>query len=217
MAQKKPVRKSSRAKTSSKRKTKPKTKSSAAAKKKKPSKPKGTSGKKKTLSAKSKPAKKPFSKASTVKKGKKRTIAKPSKPKKPAPKAQSKSSSKRVVHTSASSSKKPTVSRNLSAQDRYNAGGLLACAIDPERDPGSRKLRKAIQALQLSRLEQDNLVRMSQGFRIPKLFADEFPDEGLRRMVVKEVEKFVRGEDNYQRDWQEDFQQFSAWLGVRID
>lgn len=217
MAQKKPTRKSAGAKTSSKRKVKPKTKSSVAAKKKKPSKPKATSGKKKTVSAKSKPAKKPSSKASSVKKGKKRKISKPSKPKKPAPKAQSKSSSKRVVHTSASSSKKPTASKGLSAQDRYNAGGLLTCAIDRDRDPGSRKLRKALQALQLSRLEQENLVRLTQGFTIPKLFADEFSDDSIRRMVVKEVEKFAKGESNYQRDWQEDINRFSTWLGVRID
>ena len=214
MAQKKPARKPSGVKKSSKSRTKSKAISSVSAKKKKPSKPKGTSGKKKTLSPKSTPAKKQSSKGSTVKKGKKQKLAKPSKLKKLAPKAKSKSSLKRAVQTSASSSKKLTVSKSLSAQDRYHAGGLLACAIDRNRDPGSRKLRKALQALQLTRLEQDNLVRMSQGFTIPKLFADEFSDEGIRRMVVKEVEKFARGEANYTRDWKEDLQQFSAWLGV---
>ena len=106
---------------------------------------------------------------------------------------------------------------SLSAQDRYNAGGLLACAIDREHDSGSRKLRKILKFFQLSSLEQENFIRLSQGFTIPKLFADEISEEGLRRTIVKEVVKFAKGEGQYERNWKDDVQRFATWLGVRIE
>lgn len=199
MAQKKSTRKTSGAKTSPKSTKQSRAKSSLSAKKKKPSKPTVTSRKKNTLSGRSTPAKKKSSKASTVQKVAKPRNAKPAKSQKPASKVT------------------PPVSKGLSAHDRYNAGGLLACAIDRDRDPGSRKLRKALHALQLSRLEQDNIVRLSQGLTIPKLFADGILDEATRRMVVAQVVKFAKGEGQYERDWKDDVQRFSTWLGVPID
>ena len=217
MAKKKPARTSMGKGKAATKASKKKKSSSAVAKTKKPSKAKSSGPKKKSSTSKSPASKKKSSKLSGTKKGKGSNAAQSPKAKKPTTKSQKKPPSKPRAH-SVSSSQKPTTGRSsLSAQDRYNAGGLLTCAIDRSRDPGSRKLRKALKLLQLSTLEQENLVRLSQGFTIPKLFADEFSDEGIRRLVVKEVVNSVKGEGNYERDWQDDLRQFASWLGVSLN
>ena len=216
MAKKKPARTSTGKRKAAKTVSKSKKKSSAVAKTKKPSKAKSSGPKKKSSTSKSVASKKKSSKLSSVNKGKGSIAAKPSKAKKSTTKSSKKSPSK-PRGRSGSPSHTPTTARpSLSAQDRYNAGGLLTCAIDRDGDPGSRKLRKALKLLQLSTLEQENLVRLSQGFTIPKLFADELSDEGIRRLVVKEVVNSVKGEGNYERDWQDDLRLFASWLGVTI-
>ena len=216
MAKKKPARQSTGKGKAAKTVSKSKKKSPAVAKTKKPIKAKSSGSKKKSSTSKPIASKKKSAKISNVKKGKGSKAAKPSKAKNSPTKSQKKSASKPRTRSVAPSHNKTTNRTSLSAQDRYNAGGLLTCAIDRERDPGSRKLRKALKHLQLSIQEQENLVRLSQGFTIPKLFADEMPDEGIRRLVVKEVVNSVKGEGNYERDWQDDLRQFSAWLGVKI-
>ncbi|MGB0908814.1 MAG: hypothetical protein ACPGYT_00500 [Nitrospirales bacterium] len=104
----------------------------------------------------------------------------------------------------------------LTAIDRYNIGGLLACAIDQARDPGLQKFRKVLKHLALSSKEQENLVRVTQGFMFPKLFADEIKEEAIRELAVKELVGFARSEGNYERDWQSDMKQFAIWLGITI-
>ncbi|GJL67320.1 MAG: hypothetical protein NPIRA05_22910 [Nitrospirales bacterium] len=93
---------------------------------------------------------------------------------------------------------------------------MFACAIDQARDPGLRKLRKALKHLALSTQEQENLVRLTQGFMIPKLFADEIQDEATRQLAVKELVGFAKTESQYEREWQADLKQFAIWLGVPI-
>ncbi|GJL62991.1 MAG: hypothetical protein NPIRA04_16450 [Nitrospirales bacterium] len=203
---------STKKKTSVKGKTKAKTANSKI--KKKPEtkvKPKKSRSSTKATSAK-KIAKKPSS--SSAKKKPAAQRAKASKPKNVKQKTQSKSISKQIQ-------KKPTSLKNqyakkvgLSANDRYNIGGLFACAIDQARDPGLRKLRKALTHLALSSQEQENLVRLTQGFMIPKLFADEIQDESTRQLAVKELVGFAKTESQYEREWRADLEQFSIWLGV---
>ena len=217
MAKKKPARKPTGKGKAAKTVSKSKKKSPAVATTKKARKTKSSGSKKKSSTSKPVASKKKSAKISAVKKGKGLKAAKLSKARKSTTQSQKKSASKPRTRSVAPSHNKSAGRPSLSAQDRYNAGGLLTCAIDRERDPGSRKLRKALKLLQLSTQEQENLVRLSQGFTIPKLFADEMPDEGIRRIVVKEVVNSVRGDGNYERDWQDDLQQFASWLGVRID
>ncbi|GJL55008.1 MAG: hypothetical protein NPIRA02_21400 [Nitrospirales bacterium] len=118
----------------------------------------------------------------------------------------------------ASRSPKPQTTKKdgLSASERYNIGGLFACAIDQARDPGLWKLKKALKHLALTTQEQENLVRLTQGFMIPKLFADEIQDEETRKLAVKELVGFAKTEGNYERDWQSDLEQFGIWLGISI-
>ena len=216
MAKKKPARTSTGKGKAAKTVSKSKKKSSAVAQTKKPKKAKSSGSKKKSSTSKPVASKKKSAKASAVKKGKGLKAAKSSKTRKSKTKSQKKSPSKPIARSVAPSRKTKTGRPSLSAQDRYNAGGLLTCAIDREGDPGSRKLRKALKLLQLSIQEQENLVRLSQGFTIPKLFADELSDEGTRRLVVKEVVNSLKGEGNYERDWKDDLRQFASWLGVPI-
>ena len=60
----------------------------------------------------------------------------------------------------------------LSSTERYNIGGLFACAIERLRDPDFSRLRAVLRHLDVSSQEKDNLIRLSQGFMIPKLFAE---------------------------------------------
>ena len=170
------------------------------------------------VAKKSKPTKKITKKPSSSSAKKKPTIlrVKASKPKKVVSKAQPKASPKRTLKKSATSKAEVMKQAGLSAVDRYNVGGLLACAIDQAGDPGLRKLRKALKHLALSVQEQENLVRLTQGFMIPKLFADEIKDEATRRLAVKELVGFAKTEAHYERDWQSDLEQFSIWLGIAI-
>ncbi|GJL50567.1 MAG: hypothetical protein NPIRA01_17940 [Nitrospirales bacterium] len=70
--------------------------------------------------------------------------------------------------------------------------------------------------LALSTQEQENLVRLTQGFMIPKLFADEIQDEATRQLAVKELVDFAKAESNYERDWRSDLERIGVWLGVAI-
>ena len=110
-------------------------------------------------------------------------------------------------------SQTPSVSRELTGTDRYNLGGLLACAIDRISDPHFDRLRAALRDLNLTSLEKDNLIRLSQGFTIPKLFADGFPLEKANS-AVQQLVKFARGEREYEEEWKEDIRQVAAWLGI---
>jgi len=161
-----------------------------------------------TVAKLKKVASKPQTKPST-----KRTVTTP---KKPSAKTQTTPLSKRA--TTASRSPKPQITKKdgLSASERYNIGGLLACAIDQSRDPGLQTFRKALKHLGLSAKEQENLVRVTQGFMFPKLFADEIKDEETRELAVEELVGFAKSEGNYERDWESDLKQFAIWLGVVI-
>lgn len=123
---------------------------------------------------------------------------------------------KPATKPSASPNPKATNKANLTPLDRYNIGGLLACAIDQAEDPGLLKFRKALKHLALSAQEQENLIRVTQGFMFPKLFADEIKEESTRELAVKELLRFAKTEDNYERDWQSDIKQFAIWLGIAI-
>ena len=239
MAQKKPARRSTKKSKVSKTSSKPKSKTAASAKKKvaakgkakaKASPPKKSAtpkikkkpvakAKAKTSRAtkKSTPTKKVVKKAtSSIKKKPIPRRAKASKPRKVVTKVQPKAPSKRTAKPSTSAKPQATKRAVLSARDRYNIGGLLACAIDQAGDPGLRKLRKALKHLVLPLQEQENLVRLTQGFLIPKLFSDEISDEATRKLAVKELVGFAKNEGHYERDWESDLRQFATWLGVPI-
>ena len=54
---------------------------------------------------------------------------------------------------------------------------------------------------------------MSQGFTIPKLFADGIPTEKARVIVQKFV-KFGRSAGDYEKTWKEEIRQVASWLGM---
>ncbi len=104
-------------------------------------------------------------------------------------------------------------SGELTSTDRYNLGGLLACAIDRISDPHFHRLRSALRDLNLTALEKDNLIRLSQGFTIPKLFADAFPLEKAQS-AVRQLVRDVRGTRENEKEWKEEIRRVAGWLGI---
>ncbi len=164
-------------------------------------------------SSSSKPSGKKASKTKSVRSSTKAS----SKPQKASTQKTSSRSPKKPVRTGgvARPSKRAgsPASAELTNTERYNLGGLFACAIERVSDPNFDRLRAALRELDLTSLEKDNLIRLSQGFTIPKLFADGIPFEKANSIVQKFV-KFGKGEGNYEHTWREEIRQVASWLGV---
>ncbi len=216
-------------------KTKPASKPTATKKKSKTAKP---SKKKKTSSKASSAKKKVVAKKSVSKKKatpKKKVVNAVSKPKvqktpkkKPLVKHKKISVTKKKTKPSQAKKplvKKPTVSsfgsqrlpktkeQLLSATERYNIGGLFACAMERRHDPDCSRLRAVLRHLDLSAQEKDNLIRLSEGFMIPKLFAENLPEQKVNQLLADLV-KFAIAEGSYERYWREEIQQVGFWLGI---
>ncbi len=101
----------------------------------------------------------------------------------------------------------------LTATERYSAGGLFACAIERTSDPDFKRLRSVLRELDLPSLEKDNLIRLSEGFTIPKLFADSIAPHKAGSLVEGLV-KFAVGDGGYERKWKNDIRQVAVWLGL---
>ncbi len=101
----------------------------------------------------------------------------------------------------------------LSANERYNIGGLFACAIERRHDPDGSRLRAALRHLDLGSQEKDNLIRLSNGFMIPKLFADNLPEPKVNPLLA-DLAKFAMKQGSYEKYWREEIQQIGFWLGV---
>ena len=230
-------------KTASKKKTiaKPskKTSASKSAETKKKVKVAKTSGKKNTSSKASSAKKKIVAKKSVLKKKqtppKKKVVNAVAKPKakklvkkKPLTQKTKTSSAKKKVKTS--QAKKPITKRAtssaptaprlpktkeplLSSTERYNIGGLFACAMERRHDPDCSRLRAVLRHLDLSAQEKDNLIRLSEGFMIPKLFAENLPEQKVNQLLADLV-KFAIREGNYEKYWREEIQQIGFWLGI---
>ena len=216
------TKKKALAKGKEKKKTSNSKKSVSSKIKKKPvakTKPKTSKGTKKSpTSKKSAPAKKAAKKtrSSSAKKKPADQKVKSSNPKKVISNAKPKASPKRTPQKPVTQKSKTAKQVGLSSMDRYNLGGLLACSIGSAGDSASRRLKKALNHLGLSTLEQENLVRQAQGFMVPRLFADSMKDEDTRQLGVKELVGFAKTEKNYERDWQSDLERIGIWLGVAI-
>jgi hypothetical protein len=126
---------------------------------------------------------------------------------------------KKPIQKSASSSAPaaPRVSKTkeplLSANERYNIGGLFACAIERANDPDCSRLRAVLRHLDLASQEKDNLIRLSEGFIIPKLFAENLAEPKVSHLLGDLV-KFAMKQGDYEKYWREEIQQIGFWLGV---
>jgi hypothetical protein len=224
---KKPVAKKSKKKPSSKlTATKKKSKAAKPSKKKKTS-PKASSAKKKVVAKKSVSKKKATPKKKMVKAVSKPKAKTPVK-KKPLAQKTKTSIAKKKVKTS--QAKKPITKRAtssaptaphlpktkeplLSSTERYNIGGLFACAMERRHDPDCSRLRAVLRHLDLSAQEKDNLIRLSEGFMIPKLFAENLPEQKVNQLLADLV-KFGLAQGSYEKYWREEIQQIGFWLGV---
>ena len=101
----------------------------------------------------------------------------------------------------------------LSSTERYNIGGLFACAIERALDPDFSRLRAVLRHLDLSSQEKDNLIRLSEGLMIPKLFAENLAEQKVNQLLADLV-KFAIAEGNYEKYWREEIQQIGFWLGI---
>jgi len=226
-AKKKPVAKKSKTKPSSKATaTKKKSKAAKPSKKKKTS-FKASSGKKKVVAKKSVSKKKTTPKKKVVK-----AVAKPKakKPVKKEPLTQKAKTSRVKKRVKTSQAKKPITKRAtssaptaprlpktkeplLSSTERYNIGGLFACAMERRHDPDYSRLRAVLRHLDLSAQEKDNLIRLSEGFMIPKLFAENLPEQKVNQLLADLV-KFGLAQGSYEKYWREEIQQIGFWLGI---
>ena len=101
----------------------------------------------------------------------------------------------------------------LSLTERYNIGGLFACAIERRNDPDSSRLRLVLRHLDLSPQDKDNLIRQSLGFMIPKMFAENLPEPKVNQLLADLV-KFGMKQGSYEKHWRQEIQQIGFWLGV---
>ena len=206
--------------------TKKKSKTAKPSKKKKPS-SKASSAKKKVVAKKSVSKKKATTKKKMVKavskpKNKKTAKKKPviQTKKIPVSKKKLKSSQTKKPITKSATSSAPTAPRLpktkeplLSSTERYNIGGLFACAIERRHDPDYSRLRAVLRHLGLSSQEKGNFIRLSEGFMIPKLFAENLPEQKVNQLLADLV-KFAIAEENYEKHWREEIQQIGFWVGV---
>ena len=102
----------------------------------------------------------------------------------------------------------------LSSSECYNVGGLCACVIETFTKEGQGRLRRVVTHLGLSKLEQANLFRVSQGLRIPKLFADGLAGEETRRSVLQGLSQFAKADDPSGKRWKTDLEDFARLLGT---
>ena len=91
-------------------------------------------------------------------------------------------------------------------------GGLCACVIDSSTSAGEAKLRRVLTFLQLSEMDQSNLYRVSQGLRIPKLFADGFQQADLRNTVLQSLEGFAKSDDSTGKKWARELEELRRLL-----
>jgi hypothetical protein len=226
-SKKKTVVKKGKTKPSSKpTATKKKSKAAKHSKKKKTS-SKASSAKKKVVAKKSVSKKKATPKKKMVKAVSKPKAKKPVK-KKPLAQKTKTSIAKKKVKTS--QEKKPITKRAtssaptaphltktkeplLSSTERYNIGGLFACAMERRHDPDCSRLRAVLRHLDLSAQEKDNLIRLSEGFMIPKLFAENLPEQKVNQLLADLV-KFGLAQGSYEKYWREEIQQIGFWLGI---
>jgi hypothetical protein len=235
---KKPLKSKTTAKKKSvakKGKTKPFSKPTAAKKKSKATKPskkkktssKASSAKKKVVAKKSVPKKKTATKKRVLKAVSKPKAKKTAKKKILVQKKKTFASKKKVK---SSQTKKPiqksatpsdpmaqrlakSQEAMLSFTERYNIGGLFACAIERRHDPDYSRLRAVLRHLGLTPQEKDNLIRLSEGFMIPKLFAENLPEQKVNQLLADLV-KFGLAQGSYEKYWREEIQQIGFWLGV---
>ncbi len=118
----------------------------------------------------------------------------------------------RPVSTSLRSGKPKTQAEPLSPTDRYNLGGLFACAIERAFDPDFKRLRAVLRHLDLPAQEKDNLLRLSQGFTIPKLFADGVGEHKVSQ-ILEDLIAFASAEGAYEKKWRDEIRQVGMWLG----
>ena len=102
----------------------------------------------------------------------------------------------------------------LSTQDCYNLGGLCACVIDTTAKDGKSRLQRLLQNLNLPGIDQANLMRVSQGIRFPKLFADGLADEGIRRKAFERLKRFAKADGPASKQWKDDLQELERLLGM---
>jgi hypothetical protein len=100
----------------------------------------------------------------------------------------------------------------LSPTERYNLGGLFVCAIERANDPESKRLRAVLRHLDLPSQEKDNLLRLSQGFTIPKLFADGVGQDKVSG-ILSSLISFASAEGAYEKKWRDEIRQVGIWLG----
>jgi hypothetical protein len=102
---------------------------------------------------------------------------------------------------------------SLTSIERYNLGGLLACAIERVSDHGSKRLGAILRRLGLSSQERENLIRLTEGFMIPKLFAEGVAEQKVDQ-GLQEVMTFAMAEGNYEKHWRDEIRLVGRWLGV---
>lgn len=100
----------------------------------------------------------------------------------------------------------------LTPTERYNLGGLFACAIERAVDPDFKRLRAVLRHLDLPSQEKDNLLRLSQGFTIPKLFADGVREHKVGQILADFI-TFALAEGAYEKKWRDEIRQVGMWLG----
>jgi hypothetical protein len=232
MAKKKAVRKASPQASRKKASTKKVLKKKSVAKKARPassSKSSGAAKKGKAVTESSKPNKKAnvsLKKAAVSRK--KSTTTKPSPQKSGVTKAKgSVSHTKKgaantkpgITRTPRPSAPSPTRSAgpktrvdSLTPTERYNLGGLFACAIERASDPDFRRLRAVLRHLELSSQERENLLRLTQGFMIPKLFAYGVAEDKVSQALT-DVMAFALAEGGYEKKWRDEIRQVGRWLG----
>jgi hypothetical protein len=100
----------------------------------------------------------------------------------------------------------------LSPTERYNLGGLFTCAIERGNDPDFKRLRAVLRHLDLPAQEKDNLLRLSQGFMIPKLFAEGVEEHRVGEILASFI-SFALAEGAYEKKWRDEISQVGVWLG----
>lgn len=162
---------------------------------------KGLSKKTSRKAAKPKASKKVSSKSTSKGSGSFPKKTKASTPSKKTKSASPNKTTKKAVSSAAKKRSQVSVDAILSSQDRYNAGGLCACVIDTSTSAGEAKLRRVLTYWQLSEMDQANLYRVSQGVRIPKLFADGFGQADVRNTILQSLERFAKADDPTEKKW----------------
>jgi hypothetical protein len=102
---------------------------------------------------------------------------------------------------------------SLTSIERYNLGGLFACAIERALDSESKRLGAVLRHLGLSSQERENLLRLTEGFMIPKLFAGSVAEDKVNQSL-QDIMTFAMAEGNYEEHWRDEIRQVGRWLGL---